>query len=116
MADESYLANDKGTPIAAYNSLFRGLDHFSRNAGDKLNVPTLVFIDPKDEFIPLGKLKKLVAEKKWTRWRFHTVAKDQTAEDDRFYHHIIDPSSTGKDVWQAMMTAVEAHLLDRAPQ
>ena len=112
MADESYLANDKGTPIAAYNSLFRSLDNFNQNAGDKLNVPTLVFIDPQDEFIPLAKLKKLVAEKKWNQWRFYMVEKDETAEEDRFYHHIIDPSSTGKVVWQDMMKAVEAHLLD----
>ena len=48
MADKTYLANEKGTPIAAYNALFDGLDHFNQNAGQKLNVPTLVFIDKED--------------------------------------------------------------------
>ena len=112
MAPETYLANKKGTPIAAYNALFEGLNRFDKHAGPKLNVPTLVFIDGQDEFIPLGKLKKLVAEKKWTQWRFYIVEKEKTAADDRFYHHITDASSTGNTVWQDMMKAVETHLLN----
>ena len=115
MAPETYLANKKGTPIAAYNALFEGLNRFDKHAGPKLNVPTLVFIDEQDEFIPLGKLKKLAAEKKWTQWRFYIVEKDKTAEDDRFYHHITDASSTGNIVWQDMMKAVGNHLLDQKP-
>jgi len=116
MAPATYLANQKGTPIAAYNALFDTLNQFNQNADQKLNVPTLVFIDKQDEFIPLGKLKKLVAEKKWTQWRFYIVEKDKTAEDERFYHHIIDASSTGKAVWRDMTKAVMNHLLDHTAQ
>jgi alpha-beta hydrolase superfamily lysophospholipase len=114
MAPETYLANKKGTPIAAYNALFDGLNRFEKHAGHKLNVPTLVFIDEKDEFIPLTKLQKLVEEKKLNQWQFYLVEKDKTAEDERFYHHIIDASSTGKTVWQDMMKAVVNHLLDHS--
>ncbi len=110
MAPETYLANTEGTPIAAYNALFDGLDQFNQNAGHKLNIPTLIFIDEQDEFIPLGKLKKLVEEKKWNQWQFYIVEKDKTAREDSFYHHIIDASSTGKKVWQEMMTAIITHL------
>jgi alpha-beta hydrolase superfamily lysophospholipase len=116
MAPETYLANKKGTPIAAYNALFDGLNRFEKHAGHKLNVPTLVFIDEQDEFIPLGKLKKLAEEKRWNQWQFYIVEKDKTAEDERFYHHIIDASSTGKTVWQDMMKAVMNHLLDNKSQ
>jgi len=112
MAPETYLSNKKGTPIAAYNALFEGLNRFDKHAGPKLNVPTLVFIDEQDEFIPLKKLQKLVAEKKWNQWRFYMVEKDKTAADERFYHHIIDASSTGKTVWRDMMRAVMNYLLD----
>jgi len=111
MAPATYLANKKGTPIAAYNALFDTLNQFNQNADQKLNVPTLVFIDKQDEFIPLEKLKKLVAEKKWTRWQFYIVEKDKTAEKERFYHHIIDGSSTGKAVWRDMMAAMSAFLI-----
>ena len=116
MAPATYLANPKGTPIAAYNALFDTLNQFNQKADQKLNVPTLVFIDKQDEFIPLEKLKKLVAEKKWTRWRFYIVAKDKTAEEERFHHHIIDASSTGKTVWREMMKAVKTHLLGHTSQ
>jgi alpha-beta hydrolase superfamily lysophospholipase len=116
MAPKTYLANKKGTPVAAYNALFAGLNRFDKNAGQKLNVPTLIFIDQQDEFIPFGKLKTLVEEKKWNQWQFYIVEKDKTAEDERFYHHIIDASSTGKTVWQDMMRAVEKHLLNHKSQ
>ena len=116
MAPKAYLANKKGTPIAAYNSLFEGLDRFNKNAGQKLNVPTLIFIDPQDEFIPLGKLKQLAEDKKWKQWRFYIVDKDASARETAFRHHIMDASSTGNAVWQDMMTAVANHLLDQKSQ
>jgi len=116
MAPKAYLANKKGTPIAAYNALFDGLDRFDKTAGQKLNVPTLIFIDQRDEFIPLEKLKKLVEEKRWHQWKFYIVEKDKSVHDKTFYHHIIDASSTGKTVWQDMMGAAVNHLLKQPPQ
>jgi pimeloyl-ACP methyl ester carboxylesterase len=116
MAPKAYLANKKGTPIAAYNALFDGLDRFDKTAGQKLNVPTLIFIDQRDEFIPLEKLKKLVEEKRWHQWKFYIVEKDKSVRDKTFYHHIIDASSTGKTVWQDMMGAAVNHLLKQPPQ
>jgi pimeloyl-ACP methyl ester carboxylesterase len=111
MAPKAYLANKQGTPIAAYNALFDGLDRFDKTAGQKLNVPTLIFIDERDEFIPLKKLQKLVEEKRWHQWKFYIVAKDTSARDKTFNHHIIDASSTGKNVWQNMMATAVNHLL-----
>jgi alpha-beta hydrolase superfamily lysophospholipase len=116
MAPKAYLANKKGTPIAAYNALFEGLNRFNQTAGQKLNVPTLIFIDARDEFIPLEKLKKLVEEKSWNRWKFYIVAKDKSARDKTFSHHIIDASSTGKTVWQNMMEVAVNHLLKQPSQ
>jgi esterase/lipase len=112
MAPKTYLANKKGTPIAAYNALFDGLNRFNKNADQKLNVPTLIFIDEQDEFIPLRKLKELVEKKGWNQWQFYRVEKDKSARDETFYHHIIDASSTGNAVWQDMMKAAVNHLLN----
>ena len=112
MAPKTYLANKRGTPIAAYNALFDSLEQFNQKAGPKLNVPALVFIDARDEFIPLGKLKKLAKEKVWNQWQFYIVEKDKAIRDDIFFHHIIDASSTGETVWQDMMKAVVQHLLE----
>ena len=105
-----YLANARGTTVAAYNALLDGLEHFDRHAAKKLDVPTLVFLDPKDEFIPLKKLKKLAAERDWTQWRFYTVQKDEAAREASFHHHIIDASTTGEKAWQEMMAATITYL------
>jgi len=112
MAPKTYLANKKGTPIAAYNALFDGLDRFNKNAGKKLNVPTLVFIDQQDEFIPIRKIEELVEDQRWDQWQFYIVEKEDSARDETFYHHIIDASSTGETVWQDMMKAAVNHLLN----
>jgi pimeloyl-ACP methyl ester carboxylesterase len=116
LADDSYLANKKGTPIAAYNALFETLYHFEDNAGTKLNVPTLIFIDEQDEFIPLWGLKKLVEEHNLDQWKFYIVQKEEEMGAGTFHHHIIDASSTGKVVWQDMMKAVVNHLLNHTSQ
>jgi len=112
LAPKGYLANKKGTPIAAYNALFEGLEHFEKNAGPKLNVPTLIFIDARDEFIPIGKLRDLAAKKNMRHWQFYIVEKGPSVTDGAFYHHIIDASSTGNAVWKDMMKAAVNHLLN----
>ena len=112
LAPESYLANKMGTPIAAYNALFEGLKQFEKHVNQRTNVPTLLFIDEQDEFIPLRALKNLVTEKKLDRWQFYIVQKDETAMQGSFHHHIIDASSTGQGVWQQMMTTAVRHLLE----
>jgi pimeloyl-ACP methyl ester carboxylesterase len=113
LADDAYLANKKGTPVAAYNVLFEALDHFEDNAGPKLNVPSLIFIDEEDEFIPLWGLKKLVEEHNLDQWKFYIVQKEDEMGAGTFHHHIIDASSTGEKVWQEMMSAAMAHLLNK---
>jgi esterase/lipase len=116
LGPKSYLANTKGTPIAAYNALFEGLAHFEDQFSQKINVLTLVFIDEEDELISAQGLQAFVSEKKLDQWHFYKVQKGKTADRDTFYHHIIDVQSTGNSVWQAMMRAVVNHLLNQTSQ
>ena len=115
LADDNYLANQKGTPVAAYNALFEALYHFEDTAGPKLNVPTLVFIDEQDEFISLGGLKDLKEEHQLDQWRFYIVQKEGEMASGTFHHHIIDAATTGEGVWQDMMSAAVKHLLGNTP-
>ena len=110
LADDAYLSNKQGTPVAAYNALFDALYHFEENAGPKLDVPTLIFIDEQDEFIPLGGLKKLVEKHKLDRWKLYIVQKEEALGIGTFHHHIFDASATGEGVWQDMMSASIKHL------
>jgi len=111
LADDDYLANKKGTPVAAYNALFDALYHFEDTVGPRLNVPTLIFIDQQDEFIPLGGLKTLAEEHRLNQWKFYVVQKEKETGAGTFHHHIFDASSTGEAVWRDMMAATARHLL-----
>ena len=112
LAPDSYLTNKKGTPVAAYDALFDGINNFEKSANSKINVPTLIFIDEQDEFIPTSGLKNFVEEKKLDQWQIYTVQKGKDVKFGTFHHHIIDAASTGKDVWQEIMNAATAHLLN----
>ncbi len=108
-APKTYLSNTKGVPIAAYNALFEGLALFEKHVNQKINIPTLVFIDEQDEFIPRWALKKLVEEKKLDKWHISIVKKGKEAYG-KYHHHMIDEFSTGKAVWKEMMNRMIAHL------
>jgi alpha-beta hydrolase superfamily lysophospholipase len=111
LGPESYLANRKGTPVAAYNALFDALKHFEKHASQKINIPTLVFIDEQDEFIPEWGLRKLIKEEKLDQWQLHIVQKGKDVRFGTFHHYIIDEYSVGKAVWEAMMNTAIRHLV-----
>jgi len=106
----SYQSND-GTPMAAYNALFESYKHFHQNMSLKINVPTVIFIDIKDEIVSFKRLKKMVEKQELDQWAFHIVQKEKTAEPGKIHHLIIDELSTGKDVWIEMMDIMMKHLL-----
>jgi alpha-beta hydrolase superfamily lysophospholipase len=107
---KSYRAND-GTPIAAYNALLDALEHLDNNFNPKINVPALIFIDKRDEFVSFDELKKLVENENLDQWKFHVVKKEAGGEPGKIHHLIIDEASTGQDVWREMTDVMVAHLL-----
>ena len=115
LADDDYLSNTEGTPVAAYNALFEALYHFEKTAGPKLNIPTLIIIDKQDEFIPLGGLKDLAEKHQLDKWQFYIVHKEGEMASGTFHHHIIDAATAGEGVWQDMMSAAVRHLLGNKP-
>jgi len=110
-AIKSYRAND-GTPIAAYNALLDSLEHLDHNLNSKINVPALIFIDKKDEFVSYDELKKLVENENLDRWKFHEVKKEAGGEPGKIHHLIIDEASTGQDAWREITDVMVEHLLD----
>jgi len=106
----SYLAN-RGTPMAAYNALFDMYRHLEDNPDPKINVPTLVFIDEKDELISFSGLKNMIRDQNLDRWKIHPVVKDNTATAVKMHHLIIDEASVGNTMWQEIVRLTIAHLL-----
>ena len=105
-----YRAND-GTPIAAYNALFDALEHLEQNISPKINVPTLIFVDKKDEFVSFNKLEDFVERENLDRWEFYIVKKKASGEAGKIHHLIIDEASAGKAVWEEMMGRMTSHLM-----
>lgn len=104
----AYRANP-GTPIAAYNALFAAQADCERLIGPSLNVPTLVFADPRDEMVSYPGLRQLIARQGLTQWRLQPVNKAPDA-NTRYHHLLIDPQSAGAAAWRLMMAQMRSHL------
>jgi len=109
LAPAEYLANP-GTPMAAYNALFETLDHFESHIGSKLNIPTLVIMDPSDELVSLGGIKNLAKKHHLDQWRFHPVQNKGSLLKRTLRHIVIDEMSVGRKAWVEIITAMGAHL------
>jgi esterase/lipase len=107
---KSYRAND-GTPIAAYNALLDSMEHLDNNLNLKINVPALIFIDKRDEFVSFAELKKLVENENLDQWKFHVVKKKAGGEPGKIHHLIIDEASTGHAAWREITDVMLKHLL-----
>ncbi len=106
----SYLANN-GTPMAAYNALFETLRHFNQHVCAKLNVPTIIFIDPEDELVSYRKLKRRVEKESLDQWQFRLLEKGKTGVQEKMHHLIIDEPSVGTDTWNQIKSIMIEHLL-----
>jgi alpha-beta hydrolase superfamily lysophospholipase len=113
--DMTYLANE-GTPMAAYNALFDMHSHFENHLNpEKINIPTIVFIDAEDELVSDTRLNEMVRDQKLDRWKIHPVKKDDTATGVKMHHLVIDEASVGDRMWQEIVNITIMHLLDRQP-
>ena len=104
----AYRAN-RGTPVAAYNALFAAQREFERSAGPRLNIPTLVFADPRDEMVSYPGLRQLIVKHDLTQWQIAPVHKAPDA-DTAYHHLLIDRASVGAAAWRQMMAQMRSHL------
>jgi esterase/lipase len=107
---KSYCSN-RGTPVAAYNALFEAIEHFNKDMAQKLNVPTIIFIDKQDKLVSYRRLKRIIKNGRLHQWKLHLVKKNTTGAKERMHHLIIDESSIGKDAWNEMRELIIHHLL-----
>lgn len=105
-----YRSND-GTPMAAYRTLFEVIGRVDGNAGPRLNIPTLVLIDPGDEFISTEKIRELITGRGLSRWRVLPVRKDVNVAAAMSHHLIIDEAAVGRNAWMEVEKAVIDHIL-----
>lgn len=109
-APRAYRCNP-ATPIAAYSALRTALRSLHRHANAKLNIPTLVLIDPQDELVSLDGMRRWVQRLHLTQWRFSLVNKGGHRADLRFHHLLLDADCVGQKMWQLMIAEMNTHLL-----
>jgi esterase/lipase len=95
-----------GASIAAYKALFSLEKRLAATSFAKSNIPTLGFIDPKDELVSCGKLEKLIKKFSLTNWRLQKVAKSGASIRPAYHHLIIDDNCLGKESWDAVRRAM----------
>lgn len=109
LSPKSYRSND-GTPMAAYKALFEAVTNFEKSISDRLNVPTIVFIDEKDELVSCSRLKEMIAQKKLDRWKVHSIQKDDHVDNRTAHHLVIDEDSTGRNTWKHIVNVMKQQV------
>jgi alpha-beta hydrolase superfamily lysophospholipase len=101
----AYRAQD-GASIAAYKALFALEKRLNAQSFAKNNIPTLVFISPRDELVAQGKLKRLVKKFALTNWTLKTVSNEGARIRPVYRHLIIDEDCLGRENWELVRRAM----------
>lgn len=105
-----YRAN-RATPVAAYLAVHAAQMCFREEADQRLNVPTQIFIGPRDELISRRGLRRIIREYALTKWQIDVVSKREAEPDAAFHHLIINKAGVGQAEWARMMTKIRQTLL-----
>ncbi len=103
-------ANVEGSSVGAYNALFDNLSSLSGLHFKASNIPTLFFIDPKDELISYSGILKIKNQYSFNNWNIVNVSNLQTTRTNTLHHYIIDESGVGEVQWNEMKNLMRAHF------
>ena len=113
LAPPDYRANRR-TTLAAYTALYATVDHLAHACGVRLNVPTLIFVDPDDELVSYTGLQQMIAKKGLQAWSIHPVRKSGRAAQAHYHHLIVDAQTAGYTTWDEMAKLCHLHLTGSA--
>lgn len=96
-SSDNYKAQN-GTTVAAYKALFETIASFEKGDLNLLNIPTLVFVDKKDELVSFKGLKEITAQ--LDKWKLVTVTNKNTPMKKSYHHLTITEESLGTEEWK----------------
>ncbi len=104
-------AND-WTPLSAYLELFSSVDSLQAETSyDTLNVPTRVWIDPRDELVSAAGIESWIRRAKLDNWKMSLLNVGNVNSLRGCFHHlVIDPSCTGESAWAELVTSIRSEL------
>lgn len=104
VAPRAYRANDFA-PVSAYLALYDGVRQFNAAAGQRLNIPTLVFMHPGDELVSAQRVREFLDIHALSEWRYVEVRKS-TGAANVLDHLIVSEGSLGADAWRLISNQV----------
>ncbi len=100
-------------PLRLYKALFE--EEAKMKVGDhrRLNLPTLVLMDPKDELVSYKRLLKWVQRHRLTNYTVVALNDDLKGRSKPFHHLILDEATMGLTNWQRATEQMRAFLFPR---
>jgi esterase/lipase len=98
-APKEYRVNDS-LPLSMYKILFTEEKKILKAKFHKLNIPTIIFIDPKDELISYKKLKRYLRRFSLSNYQIVVLDGDLKSRNGKYHHLIISPETMGKKNWE----------------
>jgi len=105
---EDYRSQD-GTSSAAYEALHSVIDNIE-SPFSHLDIPTWIFLDPKDELISESGLADLTKEKELSLWSLHRISKTESSLSKNYYHLIIDPPTLGDKAFKDLASSMKSFI------
>lgn len=106
---EVYRANE-GLPLKVYKIMFKKEKEVCASRFTKLNIPTLILIDPKDELISYRKLKRFERKFSLTQHEIIILDSDLKARGGQYHHLIINEATMGKQNWKRVTEKLKYFL------
>lgn len=108
--DPAYRANS-GTPMAAYRATFELQEQLEATAFKRSNIPTLLLIDPDDEFVSFSGIERIIRKYSLTEWRILRLSTEKSKLEQSRHHLIVDESALGTAEWVRVKEAIQKHFM-----
>ena len=97
-------------PVAAENALYKSQRLVWSRDGSRLQIPTLIFVDPKDEYVSESGLRNFIDTRNLTaKWNLQEVTKDGNA-GSTFHHDLLNEKSLGASKFESLSVNIENFL------
>ncbi len=104
-----YRANE-GTSLAAYRAMFSLVGDVQQGASQPLDIPTLVFVNTKDELVSEKRLARWMERRGLRHWEIEAVLPLQPSISPSYQHLMIDEPSMGVAAWSRMAERIRQFL------
>lgn len=101
---------NKGLPIKIYKILFGLSKDLVKARFDKVNIPTLTIVDPRDELVSYRKLRRHKRKYNLTEHQIIKLDTDLNGRSTKYHHLIISEPTMGETNWRTASASMAKFL------